>query len=285
MQTPEDLNDLRLVAAIHDTGSLNGAARQLKVNHATVFRRLHAIEVRLGVRLFEREDGKYTATPAGEELAAAGTAIDDLAAAAVLRVAGQDLRPSGIVRITTTDSIAQYLLPPALLACHAAYPDIRLELVVSNEMHNLSKRDADIAIRPTQQPPEQLIGKRLGALGFGVYATKGYLRKHKHQDWPAHQWIAFESAHHQRRLLDQLGVREPSLSASTFPTACAACETGMGLAILPRFIGDHRSKLERIEIPTEEFASEMWLLAHPDMYRTARVKAVFQVVLREISLA
>jgi DNA-binding transcriptional LysR family regulator len=285
MQTPEDLNDLRLVAAIHSTGSLSGAARSLAVNHATVFRRLAAIEARLGVRLFDRDNGRYTATPAGEALAAAGASIDDIAAQAILRVAGQDLRPSGLVRITTTDSVAQFLLPPALLACHKAFPGIRLEVVVSNEMYNLSKRDADIAIRPTSEPPEHLIGKRLGALQFGVYATRAYLRKHRHQDWPAHQWIAFESAQNQRRLLDRLGVGEPILSASTFPTARAACETGLGLAILPTFVGDRRATLHQVDIPTAEFDSEMWLLAHPDMFRTARVKAAFQVLLEEIRLA
>jgi DNA-binding transcriptional LysR family regulator len=285
MQTPEDLNDLRLVAAIYQTGSLSGAARKLDVNHATVFRRLAAIETRLGVRLFERENGRYAATPAGEELASVGASIDNLAAAAILKVAGQDLRPSGVVRITTTDSVAQFLLPPALLACQSAYPEIRLEVVVSNELHNLSKRDADIAIRPTSKPPEHLVGKRLSALEFGVYASKAYLRKHKHQSWPQHQWIAFESAQSQRQLLDKLGVGDPALSASTFPTACAACEAGLGLAILPSFVGNQRSKLERLDIPTAEFGSEMWLLAHPDMVRTARVQAIFQTLLQQLRTA
>ena len=100
----EDLNDLRLVALITQTGSLSGAAKRLGVNHATVFRRITQLEARVAVRLFERTAGRYHPTLAGDELARAGAVMDDTATQALLHVTGQDLRPSGAVRISTTDS-------------------------------------------------------------------------------------------------------------------------------------------------------------------------------------
>ena len=101
----DHLTDLRFVAAVAQAGSLAGAARKLGVNHATAFRRITAVEARLGVRLFERSAGHYVATPAGDELARAGAAIEQEATQSLLKVAGRDLRPSGVVRVTTTDSI------------------------------------------------------------------------------------------------------------------------------------------------------------------------------------
>jgi DNA-binding transcriptional LysR family regulator len=111
VQTVDDLNDLRFVAAIALAGTLAGAARHLKVNHATAFRRLEALERKLGVRLFERGAGRYSPTPAGEELARTGELVERAAMESMLRVAGQDLQPSGVVRVATTDALATVFLP------------------------------------------------------------------------------------------------------------------------------------------------------------------------------
>lgn len=148
-QVPWD--DLRTVLAIAQSGSLSGAARALGVSHATVFRRLGAIEERLGARLFERHRIGYTPTTAGEDVAAAAVRIEAEVTGIERRVAGRDLLPSGTVRVTTTDTLLQGLLSPVFADFRRSYPDIHLEVAVSNTLFSLSRREADVAVRPTRR--------------------------------------------------------------------------------------------------------------------------------------
>lgn len=284
----EDLNDLRLVALIAETGSLSGAAKRLGVNHATVFRRITQLEARLAVRLFERRVGRYHATPAGEALAQAGAQLEDTANQALLRVAGQDLRPSGHVRISTTDSLAQALLQPMLAQCRAQYPQITLTLAIENAAVSFSRRDADIAVRPTDRPPEHLIGKRVAPLPFAVYGAKRYLRLKtiRARALAEQDWIALDESHSGHRTLRWLeGIKplaEVGLRCNSFGSVRQACAEGMGLAVLPCFLGDATATLERVGEPLPACASELWLLTHPDLRETTRVKVVFQLLLTEL---
>ncbi len=281
----EDFNDWRFISAIAETGSLSGAARRLQVNHATVFRRVQACEKRLGVRLFERDGGRYTPTLEGEEVARAGAQMQEAVNTALLKVSGHDLRLQGIVRITTTESIAHSLLAPILLECRQRYPGIRLQVSISNEIANLSKRDADIAIRPSPKPPEYLIGKRISSLAFAIYGAHEYPATAKfeagtqQQDWRAHEWIALDEAHRTINWLTQ--YQEPDQIAvriNGFAGVRKACLAGLGLAILPCFMAHQQPSLQALSPPIAELASELWLLVHPDLRHTARINAVFQLL-------
>lgn len=289
MQSADNLNDLRLVAWIGETGSLSGAARRMGVNHATVFRRLNQLESDIGVRLFERRGGRYHATAAGEELMRAGASMDGIATEALLRVAGSDLRPSGLVRISTTDTLALTVLPPILALCRRQYPQIRLTLEVNNQAANLSRRDADIAVRPTSAPPEHLIGKEIAPLLFCVYGAPGYLEQAPERPLAEHAWIALDEAYSGQRSvrwleafkpLDQVGYR-----ASSFGLVHQACVHGLGLAVLPCILGDASGALKRVGEPVAECASALWLLIHPDLRDTVRIKAVFQLLQSELGKA
>src|SRR5712671_6268768 len=140
-------NDLQLIRAIGAAGTLTGAARLLKVDHSTAFRRLCAIETRLGAKLFERAREGYTPTSAGEMVIAAGARILAELIDLERRLAGEDLRPSGIVRLTTTDTLVD-VIAPALAALKTEHPGIIVELIVANTFFTLTKREADIALRP-----------------------------------------------------------------------------------------------------------------------------------------
>jgi len=283
----EDLNDLRLAALIAHTGSLSGAAKRLGVNHATVFRRIAQLEDRLGVRLFERNAGRYHPTPAGDVLARAGALMDDTATQALLQVAGQDLRPSGTVRISTTDSVALALLYPILALCRAQYPQITLTVSVDNDTVNLSKRDADIAVRPTSRPPEHLIGKRIAPLHFGIYGAKRYLKTaRKLATLSEHEWIALDDSQSGHRTLHWLEGIKPladvGLRTNSFGAIRQACVDGLGLALLPCFMAQTAPTLQAVGDPVHACATELWLLTHPDLRGTARVKAVFQLLQVEL---
>lgn len=287
MQSAENLNDLRLVAWIGETGSLSGAARRMGVNHATVFRRLNQLESDLGVRLFERIGGRYHATAAGEELMRAGASMDSIATEALLRVAGSDLRPSGLVRISTTDTLALSVLPPILARCRQQYPQIRLTVEVNNQAANLSKRDADIAIRPTFTPPDYLIGKEVAPLQFCVYGALPYLEQHPSLPPAEHAWIALDDSYHGHRSLrwleailplDEVGYR-----TSSFGLAQQACIHGLGLALLPCILGDAAPLLQRVGEPVAACATPLWLLIHPDLRETTRIKTVFQLLQSDLT--
>jgi len=289
MHKLEDLNDLRLVFLIAETGSLSGAARRLGVNHATVFRRVANLEQRVGVKLFERSAGRYHATTAGAELARAGASIDEAANEALLRVAGQDLRPRGAVRISTTDSIALALLPPIVALCRAQYPQITLSVEVDNFAVNLSKRDADIAIRPTSRPPENLIGKHIGPVAFCVYGAKSYLKKRRAGSLAEHDWLALDesqSGHRTLRWLEKFKpLSEVGLRMNSFGCLRQACVDGLGLAMLPVVLGESSSALARVGALEPECATDLWLLTHPDLRDTVRIKVVFQLLQVELANA
>ncbi|MES2299526.1 MAG: LysR family transcriptional regulator [Pseudomonadota bacterium] len=282
MHNQIDLNALRYVAAVMQAGSLSGAARMLGVNHATVFRRITDFEKELGVRLFERPAGRYVATPEGEELARTGSMMEEAAQHALRKVAGRDLRPSGIVRITTTDSIASAVLNPMLAICRQRYPQITLQISIANAMADLSKRDADIAVRPSARPPEHLLGKRIAPLAFAIYGSKTYLAGARGIELGAHQWIALGESQERHRTLRWLekivALDEVGCRVDGFSGVAQACADGLGLALLPCFLGDASKQLRRLAPPDPQLASELWILTHPDLRHTARIKAIFQTL-------
>ncbi|MDW5377689.1 LysR family transcriptional regulator [Halomonas sp. HP20-15] len=267
-------DDLRIVLAIAESGSLAGAARRLGVNHATVFRRLGELERQLGVRLFERSRGGYTPTPAGEELAASASRVARDIADAERRVLGQDLALSGTLRITTTDTLLMGLLTPHFARFRAKHPRIVLEVVVSNRTLNLSRRDADIAIRPTSAPPETLVGRRVGRIAQAVYA-----RADRHDDITRQAWVgpdphlgypALEAWMVRQGVDAHAGYRVDSMLAMQ-----AAIRSGLGRGVLPCYLADDQPDLRRLGEPIAELATDLWLLTHPDLRRTARVRAFF----------
>ena len=163
-----DWSDLRFFLAVAEQGSLGGAARALGVNHTTVLRRISAIEQRLGLRLFDLLPSGYAMTAGGEILLSAAKQVEDTISSLERALAGQDLRLVGSLRVTTTDTLAASLMMPIISAFRTAHPGIDLELAISNAMFSLSKRDADVAVRPATHPPENLVGRRIGAVAWAV---------------------------------------------------------------------------------------------------------------------
>jgi len=270
MHTNLAWDDLRIIGAVADAGSLSGAARQLGVNHATVFRRLGAIEERLGVMLFERSRVGYIPTVAGEEAAAAASRIAAEVSDVERRVLGRDLRPRGTVRVTTTDTLFVGMLSPILADFRAAYPDINLEVVASSRVADLARREADIAVRPESHPPEHLVGRRVGTITQAVYQRLG---AHGRSD----EWIGPDPGMGYRLL-------EKWMQAQGHDPHChfrvdsvlgmrAAARDGIGRAVLPCYIGDPDGELERISEPIPELAADLWILLHPDLRNAARIRA------------
>jgi DNA-binding transcriptional LysR family regulator len=276
-------DDLRLVLAIAAAGTLSGAGRRLGLSHATVFRHLGNIESRLGVKLFDRGRAGYTPTVAGEETAAAARRIESEVLDVERRLAGQDLRPSGTVRVTTTDTLLDGLFSPIFADFRTAHPDIELEIAVSNQVFSLSKREADVAIRPSASPPETLVGRRIAPIAQAIYAHREFVPGEAGDvDIHALEWVGPDEGMAYRALERWMAGEGVNANCrycvDTVAGMFAAARDGAGLAVLPCYLGDREARLVRVGETIPALAVDLWLLTHPDLRKTARIRAFLDFV-------
>jgi DNA-binding transcriptional LysR family regulator len=259
-------DDLRTVLAIARSGSLSGAARALDLEHSTVFRRLEEIERRLGTTLFERSRSGYQANAHGEAVAEAARAMEEAALAAERRVLGEML--------------GTYLLPRLLEDFLLAHPQIEVEVDIANRAVDLGRREADLALRATMAPPEDLIAREVGEIGSAIYATPA-LRHRLGADAPLESlpWIGFDGAMggvlQARWMRETLPQVRPRLRMDSFLAIIQAAALGVGVAALPAFAAAQEPRLIRISEPLP-VAMNVWLLTHPDVRGNARVRALLQ---------
>lgn len=272
-----DWEEVKSFAVTADAGSVRGAARKLSVHHSTISRRIDNLEHALGTRLFDRLPEGFILTPAGEKLATAvqecGLKLSD----AERYISGQDRDLSGVVTVTMAEPLAIHTFGPRLVEFAEAHPDIQIRIVATTNVLDISRREADIAIRTDNNPPESLVGKRLFPYYETAYATQEYLDSHDFQNNPeSARWIAWTESED----------RFPSWTKETefenvpvwgyFPDPAvqqAAARGGLGLAMLPCFIGDSDPQLVRASSRNPIKARDIWLLTHSDLRRTARIRA------------
>jgi DNA-binding transcriptional LysR family regulator len=271
------VSDLRLLVAIDRARSLSAAARQLRVDHSTAFRRLGALEQRLGVRLFERARDGYTPSPAGETAVAAAARIVGLLEDLDRRLAGHDLRPSGVVRLTTTDTLIEPLAP-MIAGFRAAHPAITLEVVTANTFFTLTRRDADVAIRVAAQAPEGLVARRIADVATAAYAARASPRRRPETPLAELDWLSpDESLAHLgsfRWLRANVPAERIVATGNSLLFLRAAAAAGLGAAPLPCYLGDADPALERLGEPLPDASAGLWLITHPDLRHVARVRAL-----------
>lgn len=273
-------NDFELILAIVNSGSLSGASRALDVSHATVFRRLGDIEQRLGVTLFERSRTGYQPTLAGEELAATARIMDEAALAAERKVAGRDLEPSGEIWATTTDSLLMGLLAPLFTQFRQQYPSIVLDVAISNQLFNLTRREADVAIRPSNRPPENLIGRPLTTIGQAVYGHRslGLTPGAPIETLVSQPWIGAGPRLQDSALAQWMDNNELKAACvyrvDTLVSILSAIRSGMGLAVLPCYLADEDPDIIQLTDPIPELEYGLWFLMHPDLRGVVRIHAL-----------
>lgn len=275
--------DLRLVLAIITEGTLANAGRHLGISYATAHRRLGQIEARIGVTLFNRTRAGNTPTLAAEELAAVARKVEVQVQEAERRVVGRDLRPSGTVRITTLDTLLVGVFSPIFVAFQEAQQDIALNVVVSNELHSLSNREADVAIRPSNAPSESLVGRKIATLAYAAYGLRehiqgmGEIKDLALLDWlgPGDAMIYPELVAWMEKLKLDTRCR---YHTSSLLAMHAAVRDGQGLAVLPCYLGDPDPRLMRVTELIPELAVDLWLLTHKDLRKTARIRVFLDFV-------
>lgn len=284
----EDWNDLRVVLGIARADSLTRAAKALGVDHSTVFRRLNAVERALGVRLFERlPGGVYQPTTAGERMAAAAERMEDETLALDREIAGRDHRLGGRLRVTSSETLAYSLLTRHIAAFREAHPGIVVELAIDNRMLSLSRREADIALRPVRPREGDLWGRKLADVAWAVYGLRAHLDANgplaSAEDLGRYSLIGWNEAATGIAAAAWLGRTAPPEAViyrtTSLVNQLAAAKAGLGLAVLPCYLGDPETDLARaLPDPVSELAAELWIITHADLKQTARVRAFFEVV-------
>lgn len=274
------LEDLELVRAIGASGSLSGAVRLLEVDHSSAFRRLAAIEARVGAALFRRSRRGYTPTEAGDLVIVAAQRMLSDAEHLARQLAGQDARAEGRIRITIPDTLAAV----AARMCadfRRAHPALSCDLIVANAFSSLQQRDADVALRASEAPPEGLSAKRLATIATAAYAARGAGDR---SPIPGGDWVGFDEAlahlSSARWLQQQVPAARIAMRVNSLPAALAACQAGLGRALLPCYFADEAKGLKRLSEALPDVRTELWFATHPDLRRSAKVR-----LLREFAVA
>ena len=266
-------------------GRLSAAARLLQVDQSTMSRRLAALEVAAGARLFDRTPDGYALTAAGEAVCSRIEDLESQALAIERQPLGQDARPTGPVRIAASDSFAAWFLVPRLGPLHQLYPGIRVELVTGNAAVNLARREADISLRLTKPKEPNLVARRLGVAAWAVYASSAYLARHGKPTLRSrlrgHRIVGLDPELRgtvgARWLAKQGSLGEVALTCNSLISQAAAVVAGLGLSPLPCLFGDRERSLVRA-LPHSIGAHDVWLVVHPDVKSSARVRAVMDYV-------
>ncbi|MBI5255946.1 MAG: LysR family transcriptional regulator [Burkholderiales bacterium] len=281
-------DDVRIVLAIAESGTLSGAAVALHISHPTVSRRLQLIERRLGTRLFERLPSGLRPTHAGEEVRALALRMREDVAALERRIGGRDQAEAGLVRLTAPDAVSEYLLPEVLQALCSSHPRLQVDLLVSNDVLPLAQRTADIALRVTRTPGESLRGRQVGTVAMAVYASRR-LAPQARQPGPGVPWVGFDAGLACSGPGIWLAQNVPDsayrLRANTLLGAAQAVKSGIGFGVLPCFVGAALPDVVRIGEPMAELAQPLWLLMHADMARIPRVRLAGAALAGEIRKA
>jgi DNA-binding transcriptional LysR family regulator len=279
-----DWDDVQHFLAVAHSGTLSGAARNLKVDHATVSRRLAALETALDVRLVDRLPRACRLTALGrqvleraEEMEAGAHGISRLAKAAHAPLVGR-------VTLSAPPVLVTHLLVEHLARFRAEYPDIRLSLSAQGQQISLSRREADVAVRLVQSAEAGSVTRKIGAMDFGLYARRSYAHLATPERW---QFIAFDQNFadmpQQLWLLGIAGDRPVACELNHISEHLIAVRAGVGVAGLPCFIGDRDRDLIRVGEDVSSFARDIWLLVHRDLRRMPAVRAVMDFVAAVIS--
>jgi len=287
-----DWNDLRYFLAVAREGSTLAAGRALRTSQTTVARRIAALERALGVTLFEKRQAGYVLTPAGQELVDRAGDVDRSATAFAEAAAAHARELTGVVRITSEDIYAIGLLSPLLRDLHERHPEIMIELDTGQEVRDLGKGEADIALRSSsKQQPAGLVGRQLCKDDWTLYCSRDYAARHgapaSVEDLRTHAIVGGGGGNlwrHYEAWLKSLGLEEQvAIHHATSTGLLSAVRSGFGIAVLPCVVADSDAELIRCIPPRPDHGRILWLLTHERLRRTPRVRAVIDFLYERLT--
>ena len=270
-----DWEDIRYFMALSRSGTLSGAARVLRVNHATVARRISSLEVALGKALFDRRADGYGLTPAGEAALEIAAAMER-SALALPESAGKTTL-QGLVRLTTVGSLASHVIAGRLVGFAKEHPGIVLEILTDIRVMSLARREADIALRLGRPKDSSLIGRHLASVHYGFYTALSMSGDSACAPFVVNDVDAagiVEAAW----LTKRLGSRAISFRSNSIEAQAAAARGGLGIAMLPRYMGDADQALSEVHPMEPHPPRELWLLCPRELAQTLRVRLVMDAI-------
>ena len=285
-------NDYQYFLNVARHGSMKAAAEAMGVNQSTVFRRILALEEQLQSKLFTRRQTGYVLSEAGEDILDTVIKMEENALAVDRQLSGQDIRLSGTLRISTTDTIGMYWLPLHLEAFKARYPGIILDIGITTRYTDLSKREADVVIPAVNKQPDTMVGFILKPINFKLFASRSYLERHgkpmdvnelsNHKLLLPNETLGGMKVN--RWLRQKAGEAAISITSDKLSGLCHLCRQGLGIAPLPDYVAPHYPELEAILGAPNHCSSKMWLLTHPDMRHAARIRVFMEFMKERIAM-
>jgi DNA-binding transcriptional LysR family regulator len=271
-----DWEDLKHFAALAREGSLSAAARVIGVDHATVARRIAALETTTGLKLVDRRARAYVLTDDGHRIAAIAARMEESAFAAERAVQASSLRVRGSVSISTPPSFGSAMIAPRLIDLKRRHPGILITLIGEKRSASLQRREADLALRLSRPTEPGLITRKIGSIGFGLYGAPDYLKTVPQHAWSFIADSTLNDTPQQKWLLSLAGTNEIALRTSDLENQVIAAHSGLGVAVLPRFLGDLSNGLECRQIAPASVGREVWLVVHRDLRRAPVIRAVME---------
>jgi len=281
-----DWNQARAFLATAEEGSLSAAARALGQTQPTLSRQVSALETDLGVTLFERVGRSLTLTQSGMELLDHFRAMGNAASRISLAASGQSQAIEGHVRITATNIMATYHLPPVLKRLRDIAPGIEIDVVASNEVRDLTRREADIALRHGRPEQPDLIAKLVAESTAHLYASKEYLDRHGRpgtvSDLADREFIGFEEPERVIELLNGLGLsltrRNCSLTTASGTAMLEWVRQGLGICIFVKETAELVPGLEQVLPDFDPIPVPTWLVTHRELHTSRRIRLVFDLL-------
>ena len=277
-----DWDDVRSFLAIARTRSLSGAARELGVRQSTMSRRLEAMEARNGARLLQRTTNGYELTALGEAVLGNAERMEAEAIAVERTVQGRDVALSGVVRVTTVDVMASRFMPAAIARLQQRYPGISVDVMSERRSLSLSRREADLAIRMVPFEGRELVSRRMGRSSSAIYASPDYLARMGRDLTSTDHCVVTvldDQAHmpEARWLAQVLPHARVAMRSNSFEALAGASMAGLGLTVLPCYLGDWMRGLEKV-VTEGSPPREIWLGVHPDLRHMPRIRAVIEAL-------
>jgi DNA-binding transcriptional LysR family regulator len=281
-------SDLEVILAICRSESLSGAARLLGQTHSTIFRRINAIEEKTGVRFFDRFRHGYVMTDAGRTAMQYGERIESEFHSLGLEVLGQDSALRGRIRVTCPEAFAEEHAPAIIARFCDRHPEIRVDLAPGHGAVDLSRREAEVAIRATRSPPETSYGRKICDFRFALFASPDYLASvAKTAALSDHRFCMIEGTVGWLVPLiwksKELGERQAVFQCRASRSVQNAAAEGLGVSFLPCYVGDADDRLLRVSDTIAHLDMQLWVLTHPDLRNTARVRAFMAHVYDELA--
>lgn len=273
-------SDVRIFLAVVRGRSLGEAARTLGVSHPTVGRRIKALEEEAEQALFRRTRDGLVLTDAGDAVLALAESMEDSALSLERRLAGNHERLEGILRISSADWFAGYVLAPVLAELARRHPAVVPEVIASYRLLDLSRRDADVAFRIVPFSEPDIVQRRLMRIAYGLYGSAGTARAMR-DDAASVGLILMNTAQSHfpdvAWVLDRFPLSRRVFTSTSRTVQAQMCLRGLGVAVLPRPLGDARPGLQRIDTPDQPPPRDVWVGYHQDLRHMDRLRAMLDI--------